>query len=543
MVKFSMNFAAELARLSADSTHSNPLVLALLEQVAQQESALKQRDVELKQRDVELKQRDAELKLRDIKIQKLTLELAHHRRMRFGIKSEALGAEQRDLFLETCEEDGAAIAAEIEQVQPAPKPREYKRTGRNALPPELERIEHRHEPKSCNCAACGKALTQIGEDVSEQLDVEPARFFVHRHIRPQYACRACETVTAAPVSPAIIDGGLASPGLYTWVVIQKYLDHLPLYRIEQISQRHGVHIARSTLAQWIGQIGVSLQPLVDRLIERLKQGSVLHADETPVQQLDPGAGKTLRAYMWAYRSNDLAEGPKILVFDYQPGRSGEHAHNFLRDWRGQLMVDDYGGYKKLFRDGVTELGCMAHARRKFFDLQSSGPHAVAEEALRRIAELYAVEAEARLCNIETRKAMRQQEALPRLQALHDWLTQQHAVAAPGSGLANAVKYSLRRWPALIRYAETGHLPIDNNAAENAIRPIALGRKNWLFTGSERAGKRAAAIQSLLATAKLNGLNPYAWLADTLEKLPTWPNSRIDELLPLAGWSASDSASL
>lgn len=481
----------------------------------------------------QLVERDTELKRRELKIQQLTLELAHHKRIRFGCKSEALSPEQRDLFADACDEDGAAIVAELEQQQePAAKPRQYKRSGRNPLPPELPRIEHRHEPESCTCGQCGRDLVKIGEDISEQLDVEPARFFVHRHIRPQYACRACETITAALVPAAIIDGGLAAPGLHAWVLIQKYLDHLPLYRIEKISDRHGVPIARSTLAQWVGQLGVRLQPLVDRLTALLKLGQVLHADETPVQQLDPGKGRTKRAYMWAYRSNDLEDAPRIVVFDYQTSRSGAHARNFLQDWRGYLMVDDYGGYKALFQQGVTELACLAHCRRKFFDLHAAGGHPVAEEALRRIGELYAVEKLAREGDVATRLVLRQQEAMPRLRALREWLIAQRLKTADGSGLARAIDYSLKRWPALIRYVEDGILPIDNNPVENAIRPITLGRRNWLFTGSERAGCRAAAIQSLLATAKLNGLEPYAWLKDTLEKLPTWPYSRIDVLLPL-----------
>ena len=480
----------------------------------------------------QVREREAELKQRDLKIQRLTLELAHYKRMRFGVRSEALSPEQRDLFVECCDEDGAAIVAELEQAQaPARGPR-AKRSGRNPLPPELPRIEHRHEPDSCTCGDCGRELVQIGEDISEQLDVEPARFFVHRHIRPQYACRHCETVTAAPVPAAIIDGGLAAPGLHAWVLIQKYLDHLPLYRIEKISERQGVPIARSTLAQWVGQLGVALQPLVDRLAFRLKQGRVLHADETPVQQLDPGKRKTRRAYLWAYRSNDLEGAPRIVVFDYQTSRSGQHARDFLDDWRGHLMVDDYGGYKETFRQGVTELACLAHCRRKFFDLHAAGGHPVAEEALRRIAEFYDIEAQARDGDAATRRVLRQEEARPRLKALHQWQVAQRVRKADGSGLARAIDYTLKRWTSVKRYAEDGELPIDNHSVENVIRPIALGRRNWLFTGSERAGCRAAAIQSLLGTAKLNALEPYAWLKDTLEKLPDWPYSRIDELLPL-----------
>lgn len=522
-----MNSTAELAHQTPDP--------ALPDWVKAQVAALQ---YQLTERDAELVARDAELKRRELKIQQLTLELAHHKRIRFGCKSEALTSEQRDLFADASDEDGAAIVAELEQQQkPATTPRQHKRTGRNPLPPELPRIEHRHEPEFCTCGECGRDLVKIGEDISEQLDVEPARFFVHRHIRPQYTCRTCETITAAPVPAAIIDGGLAAPGLHAWVLIQKYLDHLPLYRIEKISDRHGVPIARSTLAQWVGQLGVSLQPLVDRLAELLKQGTVLHADETPVQQLDPGKGKTKRAYMWAYRSNDLEGAPRIVVFDYQTSRSGAHARNFLQDWRGHLMVDDYGGYKALFQKGVTELACLAHCRRKFFDLHAAGGHPVAEGALWRIGELYAIEAQARDGDMATRLALRQQEAMPRLKALHEWLIAQRMKTADGGGLARAIDYSLKRWPALIRYVDSGNLPIDNNMVENAIRPITLGRRNWLFTGSERAGCRAAAIQSLLATAKLNGLEPYAWLKNTLEKLPTWPYSRIDELLPLRAVAA------
>jgi transposase len=286
--------------------------------------------------------------------------------MRFGVRSEALTAEQRDLFQETWASDIAAAEAELarqaaqvttEPTLPrAPRPR----AGCQPLPEHLPRIEHRHEPESCTCGQCGNDLTKIGEDISEQLDVEPARFFVHRHIRPQYTCRACETVSAAPIPPAVIDGGLAAVGLYVWVLIGKYLDHMPLYRLEQIAARGNVILSRSTMAQWVGRIGVALQPLADRLTELLRERSMLHADETPVAQLDPGKGKTHRAYLWAYRSNVLETGPPIVVFDYQTSRAGRHAQEFLAGWRGHLMVDDFSGYKALFAEGVTELGCLAH---------------------------------------------------------------------------------------------------------------------------------------------------------------------------------------
>jgi transposase len=480
-------------------------------------------------------QRDAtRLKLAELKIQALTLELAHHKRIRFAKKSEIFSATQLDLFQEAWDTDLAAIEAEVEQQADviSPQRKKRQRAGRQPLPDHLPRIEHRHEPASCTCGKCGADLVKIGEDISEQLDVEPARFFVHRHIRPQYACRACETVMAEPIPAAVIDGSLGAPGLHAWVVSQKFLDHLPLYRIEQISKRFGVPIARSTLTEWVGKIGVALQPLVDRLAERLRQRSILHADETPVQQLDPGSGKTKRAYLWAYRTNDLDDGPPMIVFDYQPGRSGSYAQDFLRDWRGSLMVDDFKGYKALFRSGITELACLAHTRRKFFDLHVANQNPIAAEALTRIGELYAIERAGKQLAADERRQLRQTDAKPKLDDLHAWLLSTRCTVANGTKLANAIDYSVSRWPALVRYAESGVLPIDNNPVENSIRPIAIGKKNWLFAGSERAGKRAAAIQSLLGTAMLNGFEPYTWLKETLEKLPTWPNSRIDELLPL-----------
>lgn len=526
-----MNLVAELARFSPDPALL-PSVMAWREQARHDARKLECRSAELAHRTQALK--NAELK-----IQALVLELAQHRRLRFGRQSEALSAEQRSLFEETGATDLGALEAELEQLTPVtPRPRQAP-TGRQALPAHLPRIEHRHEPESCACGQCGTALVLIGEDVSEQLDAEPARFFVHRHIRPQYACRACETVSAAPIPAAVIDGSLAAPGLLAWVVIQKYLDHLPLYRIEQISERHGAGIARSTLADWVGRIGVALQPLADRLAEHLRSRPVLHADETPVAQLDPGAGKTLRAYLWAYRSNDLGEAEaspsRIIVFDYQTSRAGKHARDFLDGWQGHLMVDDYSGYKALFEGGhgkIVELGCLAHARRKFFELFAANRSEIAAEALRRIAVLYAIEQAGRDLCADERRALRQQQSKPALDALRDWLIRTRTTVADGGGSAKAIDYSLKRWPALSRYVDDGRFPIDNNPVENTIRPIAIGRKNWLFAGSERAGQRAAAIQSLLGTARLNGIEPYAWLKDTLEKLPLWPNSRIDELLPL-----------
>ena len=512
-----MELSDDLARLSTD-----PTLPKWISEVADRLVKEAQKTARL----------NAELHTANIKIQALTLELAHHRRMRFGAKAEALSAEQRDLFQETWESDLAELEAQVDALVEVAAPKKKRaRAGRQPLPDHLERVVHLHEPDSCTCGQCGGELVKISEDITEQLDVEPARFFVHRHIRPQYACRPCETITAAFIAPAIIDGGIAAPGLLSWIAVSKFVDHLPLYRIEQIAARDNVPLPRSNQCEWIGKIGVALQPLADRLSHFLRQRALLHADETPVAQLDPGKGKTKKAYLWAYRSGDLEDGPPIVVFDYQPGRSGQFARDYLQDWQGHLMVDDFSGYKALFRAGVTELGCWAHARRKLFDLHAANKSPIAEQALKWIATLYGIEKAGKDLDVLARQQLRQQETKPVLKAFEAWLATVRLTVAPGSGTAKALDYTIRRWPALIRYADSGSFPNDNNPVENSIRPIAIGKKNWLYAGSERAGRRAAAIQSLLGTAKLNGIDPAAWLKSTLEKLPTCRNSDIDDLLP------------
>jgi transposase len=473
---------------------------------------------------------DRTIQARELKIDKLTHELARLRRIRFAAKSERMDSGQRELFAETMAADIAAVEAELATLRsPAQQARARRKPQRRKLPADLPRETVIHEPEHDHCAHCGGRLVKIGEHVSEKLDVIPMQFKVRREVYPKYACRQCETVVAEPVAPAIIDGGMAAPGLLAQVVIQKYADHLPLYRQEAIFARHGVELRRTTLAEWIGVMGWQLKPLVDRLRGKLLQCPVLHADETPVAQLDPGAGKTHRAYLFAYRSTG---DPPIVVFDYCPTRAGRHAAVFLGEWRGALMVDDYGGYKQLFAAGVTELACWAHARRKFFEVWKASGSTRAQAVVERMAELYAIEAELRGLDAATRGRERQQRLAPKLAAFKGWLDELRSTALGNSGLARAIAYTERRWPALARVVEDGRYPIDNNPCENAIRPVALGRKNWLFTGSETAGKRAAAIMSLIATAKVNGIEPHAWLTDVLTRLPTTKQRDIDGLLPL-----------
>ena len=471
--------------------------------------------------------RDRDIVYKDAKIAALTHEIARIKRWIFAARSEKLDPAQRALFDESLGEDTAALQVQLDALrEPAALPRHPPK--REALPAHLPRIETRIEPESCQCAACGAALTLIGEDVTELLDCEPIRFFVRKQVRPKYACRTCETITAAPVPPAIIDRGRPAPGLLAQVLVSKYADHLPLYRQEQIYQRSGVELARSTLAGWVGACGVALMPLVAAMKAELLSLPVLHADETPVAQLDPGAGKTHRAYLFAYRSAD--PNTDITVFDYCATRSGEHARRFLGDWRGALMVDDFGGYKALFPQ-ITELACWAHARRKFFDLAEAKASTRAHEVLEPIAQLYQIEADARGLDPPQRQRYREQYAAPILERIRQWLADLRPCVADGTGLAKAIDYTRKRWVALTRYLEDERYPIDNNPVENAIRPIALGRKNWLFTGSDLAGQRAAAIMSLIATAKNNSHDPHAYLCDVLSRLPTHPDRRIAELLP------------
>ena len=473
-----------------------------------------------------LVEQDRELNWRKVKIDKLTHEVAYYKRHYFGVKAERLPVEQGQLFEETLAADMAAITEELAQLSET-KPKGQAK--RKPLPPELPRTEIHHEPDSTTCA-CGCQMKRIGEDIAEKLDYTPGTFTVERHIRGKWACKQCETLVQAPVPAHVIDKGIPTTGLLAHVLIAKYLDHLPLYRQEGIFGRAGLPIPQSTLAEWVGQMGVTLQPLVDALKVEMLTYPVLHADETPVAMLDPGAGKTHRAYLWSY-SIGAFEPVKAVVYDFAESRAGKHAREFLGSWRGTLVCDDYAGYKALIAQGVTEAGCMAHARRKFFELQEHGQSQIAAEALERIAALYGIEQDARELKAEARQALRETQAKPLLDDFKTWLLACRGKIPNGSSSAKAIDYTLKRWAALTHYLTDGNVPIDNNWIENQIRPIAIGRKNWLFAGSLRAGKRAAAIMSLIQSARLNGHEPFAYLKNILTRLPTQPQSRIGELLP------------
>ena len=463
-------------------------------------------------------------------IDKLTHENALLKRMKFAAQSERFNADQKSLLEDEIEADLAAVTIEIEQLQPpAAVPEAKQQPKRQPLPANLPRCEICHEPESTTCQ-CGCQMQRIGEDVAEKLDYVPGVFTVERHIRGKWACARCETVTQAPVAAHVIDKGIPTAGLLAQVLVAKYADHLPLYRQQSIFGRAGLAIPRSTLAHWVGICGVRLQPLVDALKAEILTHRVLHADETPVQMLKPGKGTTHRACLWAYAPG-VFEDIKAVVYDFCESRAGEHARRFLGDWRGSLVCDDFSGYKAGFANGMTEAGCLAHARRKFFDLHAAHKSQIAQFALEQFARVYEIEREVKELDTDMRLEIRQAKSKPVLDALQKWLLLQRQKVPDGSASAKAIDYSLRRWTALTRFAGDGQLPVDNNWIENQIRPISIGRNNWLFAGSLRAGQRAAAVMSLVQSARMNGHDPYAYLKDVLTRLPTHKASRVEELLP------------
>jgi transposase len=481
--------------------------------------------------------KSAEIAFKQATIDKLAHEMAVLKRLKFAAKSEAFSAEQKSLIEETIDTDLAALALEIEQRAPRKDSVDKQQPKRVALPADLPRTEHHHEPENTACS-CGCRLLRIGEDVAEKLDYVPGVFTVERHIRGKWVCTKCETLVQAPVPAHIIDKGIPTTGLLAQVLVAKYQDHLPLYRQEHIFGRAGLAIPRSTLAGWVGQCGVQLQPLVDALKAVMLKSAVLHADETPVAMLKPGNKKTHRAYIWTYCTTPY-DALKAVVFDFAEGRGGQHVRGFLgldknggkNGWHGKLVCDDFSGYNACFELGVTEVGCLAHARRKFHELWVNHDSQVGERALKFFGEIYDIEREVQELNPDERRRIRHQRSAKVADALHQWLEQQRKLVPEGSATAKAIDYSLKRWKALTRFIEDGDLPADNNWVENQIRPIAIGRSNWLFAGSLRAGQRAAAVMSLLQSARLNGLDPYSYIKDVLTRLPTQPAGRIEELLP------------
>ena len=483
----------------------------------------------------------AEIKFKQTRIEALNFEIARLKRWRFGSSSESLDTTTQAVLFDAILADTALEdRAGEDQTEPPPAVPSIKRQAvRQALPASLPRIDRHHEIDQTHCA-CGQAFKRIGEEVSEQLDCVPAQFFVLRHIRGKYACACCQTVQAAPMPAQMIDKGIPAPGLLAQVVVAKHDDHLPLYRQSEIYARSGVHIPRSSMAQWIGICGVRLAPLAQALRNFILGHSVVHADETPVALLAPGRGKTRRAYVWVYRTTNFVL-QRAVLFDFAATRGGEHPRRVLQGFGGTLVTDDYSAYHSLHTQGITAALCMAHARRRLFEAHEFNGSEIAGQAVTLIAKLYEIEREARELEPEARKLLRQQRSRPIAEALHSWLTAKRQALAKADATAKAIDYSLSNWRALTRFLDDGNVPIDNNAVENSVRPLAIGRRNWLFVGSQQAGERAAVVMSLIESAKLNGHDPWAYLKDVFERLPTLKQRDLAQLLPHNWRPANDTA--
>lgn len=503
------------------------------------QARLQSRDDALQAREAQLQAGQQELVYLRTWIEKLKLELARLRRLQFGRSSEQLSAriEQLELIVDELE---------ISVAQPTPVSRSAptRKPIRKPLPQHLPRESVIYAPEA-TCPDCGTAMQRIGEDVSEMLEYVPARFKVIRHVRPKLSCACCQRIVQVPAPIRPIDRGVPGPGLLAHVAVSKFADALPLYRQAQIYAREGVELERSTLADWLGGVAHLVQPLVDALGRYVLAASKLHADDTPVPVLQPGRGVTKTGRLWTYVRDDRpagsAEAPAVW-FQYSPDRKGERPVAHLKHFTGILQADGYAGFDRLYERGdIMEAACWAHVRRKFYDLHVANDSPMAAAALTRIGALYAIETEIRGRPPDQRRAARQARAGPLLDDFHGWLQQTLGTVSQKSALAIAIRYALTRWAALTRYCDDGRIEIDNNAAERSLRAVALGRKNYLFAGSDSGGERAAAFYSLIGTAKLNGLDPEAYLRAVLERIAEHPINRIENLLPwnLASASAEE----
>ncbi|MGH0003866.1 IS66 family transposase [Pseudovibrio ascidiaceicola] len=514
-------------------------------QLSQQEVQLSQQEVQLQEKSVALEEKKALLLAKDTQIQlkkevitRLEKLVADFKAAQFGRRSEKCDPDQFELALEDLETAIAATLAEAESRPSQTKPRKKRKTNRGNLPVHLPRIEVVIDPEDTTCS-CGCACHVIGEDVSERLEVIPAQLRVIVTRRPKYACRACEEgVKQAPAPDHIIEAGLPTETTLAHVITSKYADHCPLYRQAQIYARQGIDLDRSTLADWVGRSAYELKPVYEALLKQLKNSGKLFMDETPAPVLDPGRRKTKTGYFWALARDDRPWNglePPGVVFTYAPSRSGEVAEEILNGFDGVLQVDGYAGYNRLLKrrkNPVVLAYCWAHARRKLHEVARNKTAPIAEDGVRRIAELYRIEKTIRGKSSDERLSLRQKLSKPVIEEFEEWLTGHRAKVSRKSPLGEALGYIARYWQGLIRFLDDGRIELDSNAVERTIRPIALNRKNSLFAGHDAGAENWAIIASLIETCKLNGINPYAYLTDTLAKIAKGhKQSKINALLP------------
>lgn len=477
---------------------------------------------------------NAALAARDLLIDTLRGQIARLRRMQFGASSEKLGREieQLELALEELETERDVAAVETAAPGVAPRPAPVR-----SLPDHLPREEVVHEPASgaCTCPDCGGTLRPLGMDAHEMLDIVPVRWRVVRNVRPKYSCRRCEKIVQAPAPVSPLARGKATFATLAHIVVSKFDHHLPLYRQAEMMAAQGLDIDRSTLAGWTGQAAALLDPVVSRIRDAVLGADKIHADDTPVRVLDPGRGKTATGRLWVYAADDRASGstaPPATWYRFTPDRTGAHPQAHLAGFRGFLQADAYAGYDGLYRSGVTEVACWAHFRRKVFDLHERSPTPLTTDILERIGALYALEAEVRGQPPDVRHRARQDQTRPLVDALREVLDTALRRLSPKSDMAKAIAYGTKRWPALCRFLGDGRLEIDNNIAERALRGVAVGRRNWLFAGSNAGGERAASIYTVIQTCKANGVDPQAFIADVIARVADdWPANRWDELMP------------
>ena len=488
---------------------------------------------------------------RDELIAKLVAEIARLKRWRFGRSAERIDPELKQLQL-ALDELLVACAHEVCD-QPAPPAEDSTRSApthgvrrlRRAprvLPAHLPRETIVHAPASCTCPDCGAMLRKLGEDISELLDFMPGYFKVIRHVRPKLSCTHCARVVQLPAPTRPLERALPSAGLLAQVVVAKYADHCPLYRQAAIYRRCGVDLDRATLAEWVAGVSGLVAPLVDALGRYVLAADKVHVDDTPAPVLAPGRGRTKTGRLWTYVRDDRPSGsrdPPAVWYRYSPDRKSEHPRAHLRKFCGILQADAYSGFGVIYEGGdIIEASCWAHARRKFYDIYMANHSPIAAEAIQRIGALYAIERDIRGQAPEQRAAVRERHAAPLLEQMHAWLCATLPTLSAKSNLAAAINYALVRWTQLTRYCHDGRIEIDNNSAERAIRPLVLGRRNYLFAGSDAGGERAANIYSLVGTALLNAMDPYLYLRHVLERIADHPINRIEELLP---WNVAANA--